>query len=155
MIRCSDIVAAARSWLGTPFHHQGRVKGVGVDCAGLVLGVAAELGIAIEDRRGYGRRPDSDELQRLVRARLAELALADARPGDVFLAAIDGRAQHLGFVTEHGILHAYAPAHRVVEHRLDLAWAGRIVGAFRLPGVAPASTGGGAQRLPAGLEGRS
>jgi cell wall-associated NlpC family hydrolase len=27
------VVAEARSWLGTPFHHQGRVKAAGVDCA--------------------------------------------------------------------------------------------------------------------------
>ena len=24
----------ARTWKGTPFHHKGRVKGVGVDCGG-------------------------------------------------------------------------------------------------------------------------
>ena len=33
------IVAEARSWIGTPYLHQGRVKGVGVDCAMLLLEV--------------------------------------------------------------------------------------------------------------------
>jgi cell wall-associated NlpC family hydrolase len=33
------IVAEARSFRYTPFHHQGRVKGVGVDCAGLLYQV--------------------------------------------------------------------------------------------------------------------
>jgi cell wall-associated NlpC family hydrolase len=27
------VVAAARAWLGTPYHHMGRLKGVGCDCA--------------------------------------------------------------------------------------------------------------------------
>ncbi len=36
----SDVVRTARTWLGTPYHHQGRLKGVGVDCAGLLIGVA-------------------------------------------------------------------------------------------------------------------
>ena len=35
----TDVVAAAREWLGTPFHHQARLRGVGVDCVGLVIGV--------------------------------------------------------------------------------------------------------------------
>ncbi len=26
------VVAEARSWLGTPYHHMGRIKGVGADC---------------------------------------------------------------------------------------------------------------------------
>jgi len=33
------ILAEARSWLGTPYHHKGRVKGVGADCGGLLYEV--------------------------------------------------------------------------------------------------------------------
>ena len=43
-----DIVAVARSWLGTPYHHQATAKGVGCDCLGLLRGVYTEL---------YGRPP--------------------------------------------------------------------------------------------------
>ena len=42
------IVAEARSWIGTPFHHAARLKGVGVDCANLLIGVYAAAGIAEE-----------------------------------------------------------------------------------------------------------
>lgn len=38
------IVDEAKTWLETPYHHQGRVKGVGVDCAQLVAGIAEALG---------------------------------------------------------------------------------------------------------------
>jgi cell wall-associated NlpC family hydrolase len=34
-----DIVEEARSWLGTPYHHQAALKGVGCDCIGLLRGV--------------------------------------------------------------------------------------------------------------------
>jgi NlpC/P60 family putative phage cell wall peptidase len=37
------IVAAARRWLGTPYHDQASVIGVGCDCLGLVRGVWREL----------------------------------------------------------------------------------------------------------------
>jgi NlpC/P60 family putative phage cell wall peptidase len=33
------IVAEARSWIGTPYHHQASLKGVGCDCLGLLRGV--------------------------------------------------------------------------------------------------------------------
>lgn len=33
------IVKEALSWLGTPYHHMGRVKGAGVDCGMFILGV--------------------------------------------------------------------------------------------------------------------
>lgn len=35
----SRVLIEARSWLGTPYHHKGRVKGVGVDCGGLLYEV--------------------------------------------------------------------------------------------------------------------
>ena len=41
------VIAAARGWLGTPYHDQASVKGVGCDCLGLVRGVWRDL---------YGRR---------------------------------------------------------------------------------------------------
>ena len=37
----ADIIAIARACLGTPFRHQGRIPGVALDCAGLVVAVAA------------------------------------------------------------------------------------------------------------------
>lgn len=39
------IVDAARGWVGTPYHHRARIKGAGVDCAQLLIGVFAEAGL--------------------------------------------------------------------------------------------------------------
>ena len=41
------VVAAARSWLGTPYHHAADVKGRkgGVDCAMLLVRVYCDLGL--------------------------------------------------------------------------------------------------------------
>jgi NlpC/P60 family putative phage cell wall peptidase len=39
------VVAAARAWLGTPYHHMGRVKGAGVDCLMLLAEVYEAAGI--------------------------------------------------------------------------------------------------------------
>jgi hypothetical protein len=60
-----QILAAARSWLGTPWRHQGRLKGVAVDCGGLIIGVGKELGLLDFDIRAYGRIPDGQQLRAL------------------------------------------------------------------------------------------
>jgi NlpC/P60 family putative phage cell wall peptidase len=38
-----EIIAAARSWIGTPYRHQASLKGVGCDCLGLLRGVWREV----------------------------------------------------------------------------------------------------------------
>ncbi|HWK45134.1 MAG TPA: hydrolase [Stellaceae bacterium] len=39
------IVAEARSWVPTPYHHHGDLKGVGVDCAMILVRVYGAVGI--------------------------------------------------------------------------------------------------------------
>lgn len=41
----SRVVAEAESWLGTPWRHHAATKGVGVDCAMLLIHVYANVGI--------------------------------------------------------------------------------------------------------------
>src|SRR5438874_8983310 len=39
------VCAIARQWIGTPYHHMGRVKGAGVDCAMFPLEVYRKAGL--------------------------------------------------------------------------------------------------------------
>lgn len=39
------VIAAAQTWVGTPYHHAGRIKGAGVDCAMLLCEAYEEAGI--------------------------------------------------------------------------------------------------------------
>lgn len=47
------VVAEAQTWLGTPFHHLARVKGAGVDCAQLLIGVYHACGLIPDIDTGY------------------------------------------------------------------------------------------------------
>jgi cell wall-associated NlpC family hydrolase len=38
-------VQAALSYIGTPYHHQGRIKGVGVDCATMLILAGCDAGL--------------------------------------------------------------------------------------------------------------
>jgi cell wall-associated NlpC family hydrolase len=39
------IVEEAKSWIGTPFHHEARVKGAGVDCGMLIIEIYERVGL--------------------------------------------------------------------------------------------------------------
>lgn len=43
-----EIVRAAKEWIRTPYHHQGAVKGVGVDCAMFPIAIYKECGVLPE-----------------------------------------------------------------------------------------------------------
>lgn len=43
-----SVLAIARTWLKTPWHHRARVKGAGVDCAQILIAVYAEAGLIDE-----------------------------------------------------------------------------------------------------------
>lgn len=137
------IIQAARGWIGTPFHHHGRVKNVGVDCLGLLIGVARELdlrdnqGILLAgyDALDYGHLPDEQRLYTALKQHCK--GARKLREGLIALFEIDGSARHLGIIGEFNgdltLIHAYAPARKVVEHRLDEHWRRKIVKLFRLP----------------------
>ena len=88
-----DIVTQARGWLGTPFHHQARLKKVGCDCLGLVVGVVDELGLkdstgtllASYDEVTYSREPDGAYLMQKLVGLLEEIPIAEKRAGDLGL----------------------------------------------------------------------
>jgi cell wall-associated NlpC family hydrolase len=142
------IVQEARSWIGTPYQHQQRAKRVGVDCAGLVIGVARNLGLVSSqfDINGYARRPDGRSLIEHCDRAMARLAGAEAmQPGDVIVLRFDVDPQHVGIVADYylggclSIIHALGTRDgkgRVAEHRLDATTLRRFVAAYRLPGVA-------------------
>jgi len=129
------LIEAARAFLGTPFVHQGRTLGVGVDCVGLLEGAARAAGIALpEVRADYARTPDGElerELERYC-TRVFDLAL---RRGDVLLLRIySTRPRHLALVTDPApvrIIHAYQGAERVAEHQLTAWWRARIHSRWR------------------------
>jgi NlpC/P60 family putative phage cell wall peptidase len=136
-VTAQDIVSAAREWLDTPYHHQARLKGVGVDCAGLIIGIAHELKLSDFDISGYASRPQGDSLQRLCAAQMQPIALDAIRPGDVLLFRFEAHPCHLGILSApERLIHAYLPRRKVVEHGLDPSWWRQLAAQFRLPGVA-------------------
>lgn len=104
-----DIVNEARQWLGTPFHHQASLKGVGTDCYGLIRGVANNLGIARDHNpiTNYSRVPNGD-MEKIILQHCTKIPVRDRQAGDIINFAWGKEPQHLGILTEKDtVIHAY------------------------------------------------
>lgn len=133
----ADIVTAARGWLGTPFHHQAKLQGVGCDCIGLIAGVGDGVGATFSYPHNYGRSPDPDMLLRsIVEANVGhEIPLDHAGLGDVLLFRIYNLPQHFGVLTsDETMVHADIKQ-GIVEVHLGDAWRKRILRAYRFNGL--------------------
>ena len=119
------VVAAAREWIGTPYHHMADIKQVGCDCAMLLVRVYCDLGlVAPFDPRPYTRdwhlHRGEERYLGLLLARAHVIAAPQA--GDAILFRYGRCYSHGGVVTKAEpltILHAFAPAGRVIEEELS------------------------------------
>lgn len=148
MVRSSPeaaaIVAAARGWIGTQYHHQAALKGVGCDCLGLVRGVwrevfgndATPFAVPVYTP-DWGDVSGVEDLLNGLSNHLLPIAVAEALPGDVLAFRMrPGRvAKHCAIMTETGdFVHAWE-ATPAVEVTLSDWWARRIVAVFRARGT--------------------
>lgn len=130
-----QVVDEARTWIGTAHRHQGRLKGIGVDCVGLIIGVAHALNLSDYDITGYSLRPEK-EMAKYAKEQMTPIAVGNAKAGDVLLMTWNRAQIHLGFLTDTGsIIHSTAIVGKVVEHSISDSWRAAISGAFRLPGI--------------------
>jgi len=162
-MRREDVIAKAREFLGTPLAHQGRIKGKRIDCVGLVLCVADELGLfdkngnslGRNDHLNYGPQPLGNLVHETTKERLVlkweasqKTPMPELTPGDVLTIRNPSAACHAGIVSSLNgslsIIHAYAVGpelpglrnkQRVCEHVIDADWRRRIEGIFEFPGV--------------------
>lgn len=135
-----EFVEAALGCMGTPFHHQGRLKGVGIDCAGLVIVAAKECGIEVTDMKGYSRIPDGRALLAHCESQNAErVSMKDAAAGDVILMKLERDPQHVAIIEEiEGdrvrVVHAWMAAKGVTRTDFDASLKDKVVAVYRLGG---------------------
>lgn len=104
---------------------------MGLDCIGLIVVALQAARIVVADRQDYARRPDGTALAAALAAHGARHVDA-AMPGDVLLFAFDRQPQHVALMSAADVMiHAYAPAGKVVEVCLNPSWRRRLVSAWR------------------------
>ena len=145
MVTRSQIAQAARALIGTPFAHQGRIPGIGIDCVGIPLLVGEMFhlsditGAVIRgaDHNRYTAQPHSDVVFDVCTKRL--IPVQEVKVGCVLALNCMTVACHAAIVTAPlGFLHfVHANQHlgKVVETPLDAKWRRRIKGIFEFPGT--------------------
>ena len=124
------VVREALAFLATPYHHMGRVKGVGVDCLTLIAcamenaGVIPPVGIPYYPKDWMHHRDAERYLEGLLRY-AREVASPD--PGDVALWKFGRCFSHAAVVVAWpAVVHACAGRNVCLEHADAAKWLSEI-----------------------------
>ena len=136
------VVAAARTWIGTPYHHQASAKGIGADCLGLIRGVWRDIyGEEAERAPGYSRDwGEVNGTETLIEAAIRHMSscvIEEAKPGDVLIFRMKqgAIAKHAGILaTPTTMVHAVEDR-RAAEVPLSAYWRRRLAAVFVFPGI--------------------
>lgn len=132
------IVEAARSWIGTPYRHQQKLKTHGCDCLGLLRGVWEEVtGEKSETPPPYTPSWGEAQGQELMLAAanryLTPTSILEPGCVLVFRMKRGAVAKHCGILVEKdAMVHAHI-RRGVVEETLVPYWTKRIAGIFKFP----------------------
>lgn len=119
------VVAEARSWLRTPYHHAADARGAGVDCGMLLVRVYVDTGLCEPfDPRPY---PPDWMMHRSEERYLGFIfnrtkEVDRPLPGDVVVFRFGRCYSHGGIVTcvtPLTIIHAFQPARSVIEDEVS------------------------------------
>ncbi len=119
------VIAEARSWLRTPYHHLANVKGVGVDCAMLVVEVYKAAGLVPADLDPRPYVPDwhlhRGEEKFIAWLQRFGVQTSAPSPGDVVIWRFGRTYSHGSVVVDDSgtIVHAYRDAGQVVLGNLQ------------------------------------
>ena len=139
----TKIVHEALSWIGTPYVEQARVKGVGVDCAMLVAGIAINLGL-ISDKLNiepydiqYHLHNREEKLLSILEG-FGCIRKSEGQVGDILAFRFGRSCSHLGVLIDNQqFIHAKydMPNPRVVSNILGGEYLPRLQAIYSFPGV--------------------
>lgn len=137
--KADEIVRVANTLVGMRYRHQGRGNGA-IDCVGVPIYIARELGLSTWDTKDYGPRPALHEFNRLiVKTGATRIPMKDLSHGDMVQISWEGTAPvHVGIieVDERGqrwVIHAFMLHRKVTREVVDKKMSDSFVAAWRLP----------------------
>lgn len=115
------VVAAARTWVGTPFHDHARLKGVGCDCVQILAGAFEEAGLVPHIETGHYsaqfflHHPE-ERLAEFISRYAREIEEARVGPGDVVLYKVAKCFAHAAIVVDwpREVIHAHKQSGKVI-----------------------------------------
>jgi len=129
------VVEYVRSLLGTPYVHQGRLPGIGIDCIGVISCAANHLGIPHTDNTCYRSRPTGVLVPKFIEAGLIRRDDLEVEPARILVFEFrKGNPQHIAVATSKDrMVHTHAGIKSVVEHQIDTKWRDRLHSVWEFP----------------------
>ena len=135
-----QVLTQARSYMGVRFKHLGRTREEGLDCFGLIIRVAWDLGLSSFTLAGYHRIPHPASVRAHCQKQMTEKPVYQMQPGDVVLMAHRQWVCHLAFIGDLGrpfsLIQADSDKPGVSEVSLTLDLSHRIHACYQLPNIA-------------------
>lgn len=137
-----EITNEGRKWVGTPYQHQARVLGAGVDCVQLLLAVGLPTGAMVLDDEfarnkewhNYSRTPNPRALMAFCDRYLHRIPKESFKLADILVFAWRPHMpQHFGIVSSwepKRMIHAYSSVQWCAEHSFDHEWKDRHVASY-------------------------
>lgn len=125
-----QIVANAREWLGTPYHHNQCSK-YGIDCVQFTKVVAESVGIPQVVHPNYYNIPRNDYLLEIFNKHSNFKRVATILPGDILVFRIAGLPHHVGIATSKNTFIHTDYRQGVVEINLG-NWVDRCVAVYEV-----------------------
>ena len=134
------IVETALSYIGTPYKAGGQSREEGLNCAGIIVCIARDLGFSDVGFPGRANFTKERPLDALFSAHMDKLPdWKQAERGDVLSIAFESDPHHCGIVTKvnsFGIYIVHATRnHGVIEHKLYGRLLRSIVDGYRIRNI--------------------
>ncbi len=137
----SKIVEIAKTWLGTPYHHQQHIRGIGTDCLGLIVGIYEEIygsvpNVPLNYSHNWMESTGKELMLDHANKYLTKIDKKDIVSGVVVLFRMQnhGLVKHAGVVTKwrgdtKSMIHAQEGL-GVVEVFLNSWWINHVIGIY-------------------------
>jgi NlpC/P60 family putative phage cell wall peptidase len=135
----AQVIEIARSWIGTPFHHQASLKAVGCDCLGLLRGIWRELygnePVVPAYYIGWARETSDEWLLAALRDHFITLDDEALDAGQVLLFRwrANWAASHVAITTSSQMMIHAQYGCGTCEVPLHISWRKRLIARFAFP----------------------
>lgn len=135
------LVKEAMSWVGTPFHDQGRLKQVGVDCSHFIDEVFTNIGVVTGGIPDFSSEEDGSIPVDIFSSKMLFVPFENRSPGDVIAFYDENRREpdkvrHIAFISERSVTTTFiieAGRRGTVRHRMDMHWNLKTHSVWRYP----------------------
>ncbi|MGV2830575.1 hypothetical protein [Myxosarcina sp. GI1(2024)] len=126
------IVEESRTWLGTPWRHNQRLRSVGVDCVQFAVGVLEACGAPKSGYENYYRTPQGNSLLEAIDSLSYSYPADKIEAGRILIFRIAGVPHHVAIATsETTMIHADLRVGEVVEHNIG-AWKRKLAAIYEV-----------------------